>query len=129
MTPRERKTHDDIYDASHRLIACIPIVYEGKLKMGYSCPPEAVWAILLDSDLFFSEEVEGWTETVFVPLGLISERIVRYAIEDGGLIHRSWFLGPPGSRFASPLYLTDDKEYHRYAGWTRNGKMVKDQVR
>jgi hypothetical protein len=129
MTRKERPTLENIYDINRQVIARVAVVYDGNLKLGYSCHPEAVQAILLESELFLSSEVEHWTETVFVPLGLISPWIVTYAIEDGGLTHRAWFLGPPGSRLTCPLNLNDDRMYHKNTGWARNGKMVKDEVR
>ena len=120
---------ENIYDINHQVIGRVPVVYSGDMKRGYICNPEAVKMILLESNLFIPEEVERWTETVFVPLGLMSPWIVRYAQEEGGLTHRAWFLGPPGSRLTSPLTLADGREYHKDAGWARNGEMVRDEVR
>ncbi len=129
MAPKEKPTHENVYGVDQQLIARVPIVYEDGSAHGYSCDPEAIRAILLDSNLFLSEEVEGWDETVFVPMGLIPDSIVTYAIDYGGLTHRAWFLGPPGGRLTSPLNLRDDRAYHKYTGWARNGKMVKDEDR
>ena len=120
---------ENIYDINDQVIGRVPVVYSEDLKRGYICNPEAIKTILLESNLFIPEEVECWTETVFVPLGLLSPWIVRYAQEDGGLTHRAWFVGSPGSRLTCPLILADDREYHKDSGWARNGEMVRDQVR
>jgi hypothetical protein len=98
--------------------------------IGVSYPPDAVRAVLYDTNLFLPSEIDAWPPdvSVLVPPGTWSFHWIPEAARFEGYAYKAdYWRGPIGRVSLEPFKVNEEREYTGFV-WARNGELLEGPV-
>lgn len=114
----QRDQTTEVYGHLGNIIGVAEIVYSSTHSpVGLICSPATVRAILHDSCLFRTDEVNQWNKSIDTPYRIDLNRHVFEIAREEGLAYKA------GYRYAEPIDISENPEPVR---WARNGWYLKE---
>lgn len=111
----------EIYGRPGNIISVAEIVYSPTHSpVGLICSPATVRAILLDSYLFRTDEVNQWTKSIDTPSRVDVKRWVLEMAREEGLTYKA------ANRYAEPIDVSANLEDYEPFRWARNGWFLEE---
>ena len=125
MTLLQHETKVDVHGKNDAVIAHATRIFESGHFLGVSYPPEAVRAVLYDSDLFLPSEIDAWPSdvSVLVPLGKGSFDWIPETAAYEGYAYKAYYWR--GALYSWPV--NEEREYLEFV-WARYGELVEGPV-